>query len=118
MTGAKGQNDCWHMLLARWPIMRPGSRIDFLLLCVLMAKSHLLTLHCLKPHQSILLNNGGAKDSSLLRRKRLGGVSLFFAPPIVLKIRLEPEPNTQQQDLASMLSAQVSRHEQELEEIW
>jgi hypothetical protein len=49
----------------------------------------------------------------------LGDVSLFFAPPIhVLKIRLEPGPNAQQQDLPSMLSAQVSRHEQELEEIW
>jgi hypothetical protein len=47
-------------------------------------------------------------------------VCLFslHVPPIVLKIRLEPEPNAQQQDLASMLSAQVSRHEQELEEIW
>jgi hypothetical protein len=77
------------------------TRIAFLLLYVLIAKSHLLTLRCLKPHQYILLNNGGANDSlSLLRRKRLGGVSLFFAPPIVLKIRLEPEPNAQQQDLA------------------
>jgi hypothetical protein len=48
-------------------------------------------------------------------------VCLFslHAPPIhVLNIRLEPEPNAQQQDLPSMLSAQVSRHEQELEEIW
>lgn len=79
MTVSKGQNDCWHRLLAHQPV-NPMTRIAFLLLCVLIAKSHLLTLHCLKPHQYILLNNGGAKDSlSLLGRKRLGGVSLFFA---------------------------------------